>query len=323
MRFNHSVVVHEQAIGADGIYNYDLGVNPLSMLLIAIRPLNETATLSNFESYLGLCDAINRCTIYKSGEAVVSMRGVDIAAMNYFRHGIIPFQGQHDDTDNERRCAVLPVLLGKFPYDPTSAFPAIQRGALNLELDLDIADTGYDGLRISVESVELLGANPKEYERKVQIAQTWAATGDVSMDLNPGTKIRGMLLFGTTPFAGASPAPSWGRVRTIVDNSEYGFSATDFEVAQMLHCLWGRQPPIYDGHRHRTTVDGNAQTLVTTVGKPCDIGLGWHQYAYLDFDPSRDDSFILDGTKALQVQVRATAETADAVRCVPVEVVSA
>lgn len=326
----HSVAVQDQAISADGIYNYELAVNPLSVILIALRPLNDTGTLANFQSYRGIAAAMNRVSVLFRGESIVSMVGQDVVAMNYFRHGIMPFQGQHDDTNDERRCAVVPILLGKNAYDPESCFPASKRGELMLELDLDIADTGYDGLRLSVETIELLDAKPKEYEKKVSLSQTLSATGDNDMDLPPGNLNRGILLFGTTPFAGASPAPSWGRIKVLLDNREAGYAATDFEVAQMLHTLWGRQPPAYDGHMHRVTVDGNAQTAVATVSGPFNVGAGiagatdinsWNQYCFLDLDPTRDDVHTLDTRNKSRFHLRANAETADAVRATPVEVI--
>ena len=55
--------VADQLIAADGVVQFDLAVNPLSVVLINIRPLNDTGTLGNFQRYLGLCDAINRITI--------------------------------------------------------------------------------------------------------------------------------------------------------------------------------------------------------------------------------------------------------------------
>lgn len=317
MKFLHSVSVQEQAISADGIYNFDLAVNPLSVALICLRPLNDTGTLANFQSYRGIAAAMNRASILFRGETIVGMRGEDIAAFNYFRHGMMPFQGQHDDTDNERRCAVVPIVVGRAPYDPHSCFPASRRGELTLELDLDIADTGYDGLRLSVETIEILDAKPTEYEKKVQLTQTWAAVGDQDMDLPPGNPVRGCLLFGTTPFGGASPAPSWGRVRVLLDNQETGYGATDFEVAQMIHTLWGRQPPMYDAHIHRMT----ANTDTVTNGGPINVGTGYENYAYLDFDVTRDDMFTIDTRNASRFHLRANAETADAVRAVPIEVI--
>lgn len=320
--FLHNIAVQDRLIAADGLENFDLAVNPLSVILLALRPLNDTGTLANFQSYRGLCAALNRVSVLYRGEAIQSMRGEDLAAFNYFRWGMMPFQGQHDDVNNERRCAVLPIVMGRWPYSKDSCFPASRRGELTLECDFDIADTGYDGLRLSVETIEIMDAKPKEYEKRVQVTQTNGATGDQDMDLvATGNLIRGILLFGTTGFAGATPAPSWGRIKVLLDNVEAGYSNTDFEVAQMLHCLWGRQPPMYDGHKHIITTDGNAQTEVETLSGPRDVGEGYEQYCYLDYDPTGDDTHSLSTKDKSRLILRANVETADAVRAVPVEVI--
>src|SRR5438552_3925882 len=329
--FNHSVCVQEQLISADGVFDFDLAVNPLSVVLICLRPLNDTGTLATCQSYKGVSAAMNRASILYRGVSIMSMRGEDLAALNYFRHGIMPYQGQHNDTDNDRRCTVVPMLLGRWPYSKTSIFPASRRGELVLELDLDIADTGYDGLRLSVETIEVLDATPQEYEKKVSLSQTWAATGDSDFDLPPGNVNRGLLLFGTTPFTGGSPAPSWGRAKVLLDNVEAGYSATDWETLQMLHCLWGRQPPMYDGHIHRFT-DAAAGAGTATTSGPAMVGQGiagasadltsWRQYGFLDFDPTGDDGHSLDTRGKSRFHLRANAETADAVRVTPIEVIS-
>jgi len=331
MEFLHSIASPEEAVAADIVLTRDLAVNPLSVVLVCIRPLNDNAVLATNQSYKGLIAALNRVSILDRGESIFSMRGEDAAALNYFRHGIMPFQGQHDDTDNERRCAVLPIILGRHAYDPRSCYPARMRGELTIEMDLDVADTGYDNLRVSVETIEIPGAKPSEFERKVAIQQTLAATGDNLIDLNPGRPHRGVLLFGTTPFAGAAPAPTWGRIKVLMDNREKFFTATDFETAQMLHSLMGRQPPMYDGHMHRFTDAATGAGTPTTSG-PFNVGAGiagatdinaWHQYAFLDFDPTGDDTFGLDATNAKRLAIQANAETADAIRAIPIEVVKA
>jgi hypothetical protein len=98
---------------------------------------------------------------------------------------------------------------------------------------------------------------------------------------------------------------------------EAGYAATDFEVAQMLHCLWGRQPPAYDTHIHNfEPVAG-----VVTLGPAFDVGTGYENYAYLDFDPTGDDMHSLDTRNRSRFHLRSTAETADLVRAIPVEVI--
>lgn len=322
-RFLHTVAVQDQLISADGIQSFPLGPNPLSCLLVALRPLNDTGTLTNFASYRQICTAINRLTLSYRGESIVSGRGEDLAALAYFRHGIIPYQGQHDQTDDERRCVVLPIMLGRHPYNSKCCLPASHRGELQLEMDFDIADTGYDGLRISVEAIELLDAKPTEFERTVTYAQTFGATGPNDVQMAAGNPCRGILVFGTTGFAGATPAPSWGRMKVLLDNEEAGYAATDFEVAQSLHSLWGRQPPTYDFHIHNfEPVAG-----IVTIGPPFNVGgtsasvQTFDRYAYLDLDPTKDDEFTLPTRGKSSFAIRGDAETADAVRAIPIEVV--
>lgn len=319
MRILHGVSVQDQLISADGIQNFDLAVNPLSVILLCLRPLNDTGTLSEFATYLAACGAVNRATVMYNGVNVISASGRDLAAMAYFRHGVICPQNNHDDINNDRRCVVLPMMMGRFAYDPFCCFPATKRGELVLECDFDIADTGYDGLRLSVETIELVGATPKEYEKKITISQTFGAVGDNDVDIPVGNQIRGMLLFGTTAFAGATPAPSWGRVSTLLDNEQIGYAATDFEVAHCLGSLMGRQPPSMDHHTHR--VDATACSATEeTAGGPIEVGSdGWQNYAWLDLDPTRDDTFSVDTFGRSRFHLRANAESANAVRCIPVE----
>jgi hypothetical protein len=315
-----SVIVQDQLIAADGVQQFELPVNPISHLLLGIRPLNDTGTLANFNRANGLAASMNRITINHLGSPVFSMRGEDCLALNYFRHGMIPFEANGDDTNDERRCLSLPVLFGRHPYDKSSAMPKTNRGELILELDIDIADTGYDGLRLTVESVEMLGASPKEFERKTSINRTSPATGLQDILLPSGNKVRGLLLFGTTPFGGAAPAPSWGRVQTLIDNEMEGISSADWEMLHQDSQLFGIQPPTGQRHIHRVTTDGNAQTELATLAGPAQEGLGdqWNQYAWVDFDPTHDDEFSID-TRGKDWRIRYDAETADAVRVVQVE----
>ena len=309
-----SVQVQTQDPSADGVFTHDLAVNPLSVVLVHLRPLNDTGTTANFTQYLEVCDAVNRCNILHNGMSVVSASGRDLAALAYFRHGIVPSQNTHLITNNDRRCVTLPILLGRSPYDPDSCFPASRAGELIMELDLDIADTGYDDLQYTVETIELIGAKPKEYERKISLAQTFAATGIRQFDLPVNNTVRGALLFGTTAFTGATPAPSWGRVALQVDGVEMGLSGVDFETLHTYHALRGIQPPIMSEHIHVETDTGGPTQMPTSIGAG-----GWANYAFIDLDPTRDDMYSIDTSRVSRLQLRADVETADACRVIPIE----
>lgn len=322
--FRYSNVVTQRTISADGVYSYDLGVEPLSVIMLQLRPLNDTGTLANWANAFRLAQAVNRLTVLYRGESIISMRGEDIAAMNYYRWGLVPQLLNADNTNNELRSLSLPIIMGRWPYSKSSLFPATGKGELQLELDLDIADTGYDTLQIAVDCLELPDAKPKEYEKRVQQSLTFSATGYNDMDLPVGNLIRGMLLWGTTGYDGASPAPSWGNLSVLLDNAEAGFRSCDWESLVPLHALLGRHPlpPTEDDHKHLVTTDGNAQTeLATLGGGGYNLATTYNNYAFLDFDPTGDDTFALDATGARRLQLRANAETANAVRCIPVEVI--
>ena len=319
-RFLHSVNIQDQAIAADGVQQFDLAVNPLSVLLLTLRPLNDTGTLADFQTYMGIAGALNRISVLWNGVSVTSMTGRDAAALAYFRHGIMPTQANHDNVNNDRRAVVLPILMGNEIYSQRSCFPATKRGELVLELDFDIAATGYDGMRFSMETVELPGAKPKEYERKVQVAASFGATGLQDVELPIGNLVRGLLLFGTTGYTGASPAPTWGRMATYVDNEQVGYSATDFEVAHMMQNLQGGQPPMLDARQFGTTTDGTATTSQPSDPSAFNVGSGgFENYSFLSFDPTLDDEYALDTKGANRFHIENNAEAADAFRVVTVE----
>lgn len=312
----HSVLVPNYVPSADEVKTFDLPINPLSVILLVLRPLNDTGTLANYARYRQVCQALNRVTVQRNGQNIISMKGEDIAAFNFLRWGMQPWEANPDNVNDERRAVVLPIIMGRHPYHPTSCFPATKRGELTLELDLDIADTGYDGLQLSIETVELLGANPREFEKRTQLAVTMPATGDNDLELPLGNVVRGLMFWGTTPFAGAAPAPSVGRVKLLLDNTEASYSSTDWEVMQMLPSLWGRTPNLAFDHKHTVNAAGSGVEETTNV---FDAQEDLTNYAYLELDPTGDDSYALDTKGASSFKARIGVETADAIRCITVE----
>lgn len=319
MHLLQQVQVQNQDPAADGVFTHDLAVNPLSVVLIHLRPLNDTGTLGDFQDWLGICDAVNRVNITHQGMSVVSASGRDLAVLAAMRHGCVPWQATNEVVNNERRIVTLPIFMGRAAYDSKSCFPASRAGELIIELDLDIAGTGYDDLQYTIETIEILGAKPSEWERKVSLAQTFAATGIRQFDLPVNNMFRGALLFGTTSFDGASPAPSWGRVSLQVDGVEMGLNGVDFESLHMFQALRGVPVPGYDSHIHTENDTGGPTDVPHRVGGSEGATGGYRNYAFLDLDPTRDDSFSIDTTRVSRLQLRADVETANACRVIPIE----
>lgn len=306
--------VQERAVAADGVEVVDLGVNPLSAVLINIKPLNETANAANYRRYLDICAAFNSVRLLFRGQSIVSMRGDDIAAYNLFRRNVEPREANTVITDNVRRSMVLPLFLGRFLGDPNECFPATRRGELTLELDVDVADTGYDTFRYSVDTLEMIGAKPKYYERAVAINRTFPATGMNDIPLPVGNHLRGLGLFGTTGPTGAVPAASLGRMELLLDNQQYWNAGMDFETAMMIGGLMGGRLPTADLHSHTSAAAASPTT------QRFDTGLGgWEKYGFIDFDLLRNDAFSVPTAGVNQCLLRCNAGTADAVRVVPFE----
>lgn len=318
--FHISDIVTERAPAADGVYTHDLGVRPLSVLLLNLKPLNDTGTLANWCNAFRIAQSINRLSILARGENIISMRGEDVMAMNFYRWGMVPQLLNPDNTDNERRSLTLPIIMGRYPFMASSCFPAMGKGELVVELDIDIVDTGYDGMRYSLTALELPNASPKEYEKRVQQTFTNNTTGFQDIDITVGNLIRGMLLWGTTSFTGATPAPSWGSVSALLDNAEIGYRAVTWETLQMLHALMGRLPlpPSEDDHKHTVNAAG-AGIEETAGGGGYNIATTYQNYAFMDFDQTGDDTNAIDTANASRLQLRTDVETADAVRCIPIE----
>lgn len=307
-RFLHTVSVQDQTPGADGKQVHDLPVNPLACVMLMLRPLNETSTVTNFQPLLGIANALNSIQISHRGTTIVSMTGGDAAAMAYLAMGSQMWQATNVTTDNTRRSVGIPIFLGNSAYDADVCFPASQRGELTITLDFDIADTGYDGMQYSIETIEILGAEPTHYIQQVEQRKTFDATGINDIDLPVGNVYQGILIGGGTAYAGASPAPTWGRISTLLDNQTAGYSSADFESLHALPGLLGIMPGGYDNH-------------IFTSAKQNSVGLDFTEYGYLAFDPLRNGSMGLDASKANRFHVRADAEATGTVRLVPRELV--
>ncbi|MEE8478140.1 MAG: hypothetical protein V3S19_07200 [Gemmatimonadales bacterium] len=318
-RFIHSILRANVAIAADGDLTYDLPVNPLSVILLNINPLNETSTIANYSLFQALLSAIDNVQISHKGASVINASGADLAALAMLWHGMSIWQSNAVETDDDRRSLILPIMFGRRPYMPSECFPETKKGELQMTVTWDIADTGFDGLRMSVETIELPDATPDFVQKFTTLAQTFAATGQNDIDLPIGNPIRAILMHGTTSWAGATPAPTLGQLSVFLDNLQVGYTATDWEVLRGVMGLRGVNfPPSFE-HIH----SGTYTTTVAGDSLEPEIGLSKDAYyALLDFDPTHDDLYTLETEGAGRVNVRSIAEAAEAVRACPIEKVA-
>jgi len=336
--FIHSVLEVDALISADGDEVIDLPVNPLSVILLEISPLNNTATLADYRLLEGMLSALDNIDITHKGNSVLTTNGIDLAALALLYHRLPIWQSNAVAANNDRRSLVLPILFGRRPYMSNECFPETRRGEFQMRITWDIADTGFDGLRRSVETIELPDATPEFVQKITTLAQTFGATGQNDIDLPIGNVLRAVLLFGTTGFAGATPVPSLADIQFFVDNQQRNYSGTRFSVLRAVMGLSGAGFPagfrhVHDPNFDVTSADGTdlatTQTLaneikadlnaLTAVLEP-EIGASLDDnYALLLHDVTGDDEHSINTDGAGRVNVRVDADTADAVRALPIE----
>lgn len=314
--FIHSILRANAAIAADGDEVIDLPVNPLSVILLHLSPLNETAAPANYAFMGALLSALDSIRVSHKGSAIVDLNGFDLAALDLLYHRSGLFQANAVRTDDDRRSLTIPIFFGRRAYLPNECFPETKKGELQLSITWDIADTGFDGLRRSIETIELPEASPEFVQKVTTLAQTFAATGQNDVDLPIGNVIRAILLWGTTGFAGAAPVPTWGQIELMKDNRQTHFSATDFEVSKAQAGLLGCQYPPDQDHIHG--LDPTAVAYADSDRPQVAVSKAEH-YTLLHLDPTFDDLYSLVTEGSGRVNVRCDAETADAVRVLPIE----
>lgn len=320
MQFLRQVLVQDESLAVSSVRTDDLPVNPLSMVLVTLRNLNNSATLTDFTNIQNLLTQISKLEILFQGSAIVSGSLADLARLNGILLRNPPMQTAAAIVDNDARSVTVPILLGRKPYWPDECFPAVRRGELQLQLTSAAAQTGVDTLTVQIETVELLGATPKRYMKGTTISRTFPATGDNDIDLPIGNRMAGILLFGTTVPTGAALTASWGQTRLMVDNVEAYYAKTNWET---LHGELSRY--IREGVSAGSyTIEENLAAAYTqfalTDGEHGQVGF-WNNYAFMDFDPHRDDAWLLETAGRARIHLRTTADAADAVRMIPLELV--
>lgn len=341
-----------RAADATGI-TLDLPVNPLSAILFTIKALNNTVTISDYLLINTLIDAVTNLNISFRGATIKGGTMLDLAIETAILTGWQPSQSNMVSTDNDTRAITVPIVFGRTPFDPEECFPATRRGDLVMTFDVDIADTGYDGLITQIEAIELLDADPKRFLKTTTTSRILDSAGEFDIDLPIGNDLLGVLLRGATTPNTAFTA-SIGQIALQVDNVEVLYSLTNWES---LHGDFGRRlpawhltPHIHHMASHVHLINGSgaaaaayaqataigisadangaslttgtaARTGITGIQAPAithtleqeHLAVLLDNYAFLDFDPMKDGQYALKTAGAARVNLRVTSDVVDTV----------
>jgi hypothetical protein len=314
--FRHSVALTEYTPAADETKQVDLGTDPMSHLILRLSCLNNGAnTKATLAQILGALEVFE--ILYK-GSAIISVNGADLYALSTLLRRAEPWQINEINTDDAVRTLILTIPFGRKIFDPLECYPETKKGDLVCSMKVDIADTGYDGLILHLEQVELPGAAPKQHLKYTQKVITPAATGEYNVDLPRGNKYAGILFFGTTVPTGTAWTTTLNDFSLLLNNENKFYVKTFWEI---LHgAMMNRISPAkaWSEAIHRTNTDSTYdQNSDTGANETVDSDL--ENYALMDFSPNNEDDFLIDSAALNSLAVKPTAGDTSAARCIPIE----
>lgn len=296
-QFLRSVIINEETPAASATYTYDLPVNPVSHLILGILALNTAAAEA---SALELAEMIPNVHIMHRGTSILQMRAVDLYAWNHILLGKSPMLLNQVATEDAVRALMLICPFGRTLYNASECFPESKAGELQIQLTVDIARTNCDGLILQLESVELLGARPSRYLKQTTLTSTPTAVGDWDVELPIGNDYTGIMLRSNSKPATTVWTATIEDLKLLADNREHYFSSTLWES---LRGSLINRPGMEPGH---TLAAGHDH---------------FPHYAYMDFNPSRDDKWIMPTRGMSALTLRINAGVQDEIRLFPMEMV--
>jgi len=320
--FLRTVLVQNRSEIADRTFQEDLPVNPLSLILVTLR--GDIDTVSIDEPLADFYSIVPSLGVMFRGQDIVRGSLQDLAVLNAMVTGQTPWGSKVQDAAAETWSLTVPIAFGRRAFDEKECFPAVKRGDLRLEMTLDASVNDLDLLSLQIETVELLDADPERFLKYTTGGITFASTGQENVRLPIGNPLLGVLLFGTTIPTGAVNTATWEQIRTKLDNVEMGYARTNWEtlMGESNRRMRGNDHWLSQ-HAHRVDSTTATDAFVTSLS-PIRSGTQGvlERYAYLDFDPNKDSSYMLETAGRADVVIQRDAGTADAGRFIPVELQS-
>lgn len=318
-RFLRTIVQEPTILSATGdITPVDLPVNPLSFILLSLfieEPAQQvTSPWTLLSDYYA---ALSDLSIRHKGEMIVQGNLQDVMLVNFMMHGGLPF-GTHLSGIGNLRAMTFPIALTRRPFSHDEAFPATSRGNLRFHMNvLDFTPGTATQLQWALEAVELIEDDPKQYAKYTTNTRVLAATGRQRVPLPIGNDISGCLLFDPATEITTTEAFAWGKVKVMVDNVEQYYAESNWE--SLRQSLASRFPLAMNALGH---VHGQAAADTVTGYEQVRVNEPPHQYAWLDFDPLRDDSYLLETAGHADVELDMNSDVSSGTaRYVPVELI--
>jgi hypothetical protein len=304
MEFIRSTIVNRYAPAGDETVTFDLPVNPVSM--IAVTVFADQTAAGNLTDPLNLASMVTNCEILYRESAVVSGPLDELAAAFRALTGKNVVQGQILLAENNVSWVTVPIIFGRMLFNPEESFFATKRGELKIRLTLDVATTDFDGLEISVETVEIPGSQPKKHLRYNRLVFTPPATGEHDVDISQNGHLIGTLFRSTTVPDDDAWTSSLDYIEFMLNNLEKYYTRNPWEMLHSWFCM--KNPTHYD----QAVLDANGYWDQAT----------YEQYGYMDLDHNADLMFAPDLTQFNRAHFRINAGDTNAIKIYPIELVT-
>lgn len=258
----------------------ELPIEPVSHVILTFDFFNNTdeATLTEMLTF------INKITVAKLGVNIISMESEDMYAQNCYLFGRRPVLTGKLGTDNLCRSLTLILPMGRKLYDPKECFPATKKGELTLDVDCTVPTTTLDDAVVNIETVTLPGATPARYlQSTMRTIKAPGATGDNDYGLPLGNDIVAMCLRLTTWLTAATHTLGVDYVQLLINDSNSIYQSS------RIHSLMGDMINIMETQHGSIAAQGLEPPL---------------QCVFLDFDPRRNDEFLLKTAPLISAKLR-------------------
>ena len=321
MFFIKSALSTERAVVAGEQATYDLPVNPLSYLDLRLTVLQ--AALNTPVDPAAVLGYIPSVEVLWRGSSIWSASLRDTVMVAAALLGYWPDVQNHGNLANQRLSMLFKIPFGRRLYGGSELLPPVRRGELQLRLTYAAAFTGAASIIEHIETLEVPDATPVRFRKVTTLPKTPTAAGDHDVDLPIGNPISGVLLFSTTAPFGAAEATSIDAVKLLVDNTEFFYSQSRWEEvhADFLRRAGAALPRIWDHqHMYDPTLVAAHQTTDRVQGDTSML----RQYGWLEFDPLLDPDlgYALLTAGRSRVHLRISADDAEPIRVLPIEVIS-
>lgn len=279
MEFRRANLLRDHTMATEHIEE-DLPIEPLSHVILTFDHFNETDEATLIEM-LGF---INKVTVSKLGVPVLSLESEDLYAQNSYLFRRRPVYTGKLGTDNLNRSLTLIVPMGRELFNPKECFPATKKGELTLDVDCTVPTTTIDNAVVNIETVSLPGATPVKFLKSTMMTITApGATGDNDVHLPLGNDIVAICLRLTTWLTAATHTLGVDYVQLLINDNNWGYQSA------RTHCLMGDMINFLETQAGAIVAQGLIQPS---------------QCVFLDFDPRKNDEFLLKTAALTSAKLR-------------------